>query len=65
MSKKLKVDPDKCIGCGTCAAVADKSFKLGEDGKSIPVNPAGDPEAKVKEAIESCPVDAIVWEEEK
>jgi ferredoxin len=59
MSKKLKVDEDKCIGCGTCVAVAPKSFKLNDDGKSIPIDPPGDEESAVQEAIESCPVDAI------
>ena len=62
MPKKLKVNKTTCIGCGTCVAVAEKSFKLEDDGKSVPVNPPGDPEEKIKEAIESCPVDAIAWD---
>jgi len=61
--KKVKVDKDKCIGCGTCVISAPKSFKLEADGKSAALNPAGDEEAKVREALESCPVQAINWEE--
>jgi ferredoxin len=56
---KAKVDKNKCIGCGTCVAIAPKSFKLGDDGKAQSIEPLGDSEEKVKEAAESCPVEAI------
>jgi ferredoxin len=56
---KVKVDREKCIGCGVCAVIAPKSFRLGEDGKSEPIEPAGDSEAMIKNAVESCPVGAI------
>ena len=62
--KKAKVDEDKCIGCGTCVVIAAKTFKLGDDGKAQAVKPAEDPESKVQEAIESCPVQAIAWQED-
>lgn len=62
MSKQAKVDLSLCIGCGTCAALAAKSFKIGEDGKSVAIVPAGDDEATVQNAIDSCPVKAIGWE---
>ena len=55
----MKVDKDKCIGCGTCVAIAAKSFKLTDDGKAIFIEPPGDEEAKIQEAIDSCPVAAI------
>ena len=57
--KKLKVDKNPCIGCGTCVAIAAKSFKLGDDGKAEPISPPGDEEKTIEEAIESCPVQAI------
>jgi len=56
---KIKVDSQKCIGCGTCVAIAPQSFKLTDDGKAEPIDPAGDSGEKIKEAIESCPVTAI------
>jgi ferredoxin len=59
MPKMPAVDKDKCIGCGTCTAIAPKSFKLGDDGKAQAINPVGDEEEKIKEAIDSCPVGAI------
>jgi ferredoxin len=55
----ISVDKTKCIGCGTCVAIAPKSFKLTNDGKAEAIEPAGDPEEKVKEASDSCPVQAI------
>ena len=64
MPKNIKINADTCIGCGTCVALAGKSFKLGDDGKSHPIVPPGDDEKTLKNAIESCPVDAISWKEE-
>jgi len=52
----VKVDKEKCIGCGACAAVCADGFELGSDGKAKVKN------AKVPciaEAISSCPVEAI------
>lgn len=63
MAKKLVVDKEKCIGCGTCTAMAGKSFKIGDDGKAQVISPAGDDEIIVQSAIDGCPVSAISWEE--
>lgn len=63
MKKVIKVDKDVCIGCGTCAIIAPKSFKLGADGKAEAINPPGDTAELVKEAIDSCAVQAISEEE--
>lgn len=57
--KTIVVDKNKCIGCGLCTALADKTFKLGKDGKSEVFNQNGDSEEKVEEAISSCPASAI------
>jgi ferredoxin len=57
--KKPVVDKEKCIGCGTCVALAGKTFKLGADGKSEVLEPVGDDEKTIAEAVEACPVKAI------
>ncbi len=31
---KIKLEVEKCIGCGSCAALCSKYFEMGEDGKS-------------------------------
>lgn len=53
----IKVDKNKCIGCGLCASICEEVFEMTSDGKAkvkaqkkIPC---------VKEAISNCPVDAI------
>jgi ferredoxin len=55
----VSVDKDKCIGCGSCAAVCEEVFEI-KNGKAIIKK--GKEKSKipcVKEAAESCPVDAI------
>lgn len=66
LMKKIVVDEGICIGCGACVAMAPKSFRLNEKGKSEPIGlpagkavPPGDSEEKLEEAIEGCPVRAI------
>ncbi len=56
---KVTIDKNLCLGCGTCVAIAPKSFKLGNDGKAEVIEPMGDKETAIKEAIDSCPVSAI------
>ena len=59
---KVVVDKSKCIGCGTCVAIAPQSFKL-EGATAVALDPLGDSEELVKEAVDSCPVDALTIEE--
>ncbi len=51
----MKVDEDKCIGCGACESVCPEGFEM-KDGKSHLKNPKA---GCVDEAISSCPVGAI------
>jgi ferredoxin len=52
----IKVDKEKCIGCGACEAVCPQVFKLKNEKaevkaqKNLPC---------VQDAIESCPTNAI------
>ncbi len=61
MPRKLKitVDTNVCVGNATCEIYASNTFALNEDRQSMVTNPDGDPEEKVLEAAENCPVSAI------
>lgn len=53
---------DTCIGCGACTAVCPDVFDLNDEGKAF--NTLGEDVSddlmdSVKEAAESCPVEAI------
>ena len=54
---KIAVDKNKCVGCGLCTSVCAEVFEIGKDGKAN-VKAQKDLPC-VKEAIESCPVEAI------
>ena len=64
MSKKVYLDQDECIGCGSCEEICPDVFKLNEGTeKAELIKPEGGPEDQIQEAIDTCPVSCIHWEE--
>ena len=64
VARKVRVDEDTCIGCGTCEGICPEVFQVSEEeGKSQVINPEGGPEDLIQKAIDSCPMEAINWEE--
>ncbi|MEK6906468.1 MAG: ferredoxin [Nanoarchaeota archaeon] len=53
----IKIDKEKCIGCGLCASTCSEVFELKDDMKAYVKKQKNLP--CVIEAIESCPVEAI------
>jgi len=53
---KIEIDQKKCIGCGTCVALAPEVFELDKNNKSRVKNPKG---ANEELAADSCPTGAI------
>jgi ferredoxin len=47
------------MGSGNCSFYAPATFDLGDDGKAIVIDPAGDPEDKINTAAKGCPTQAI------
>ncbi len=64
MPRKVVVDQEICVGCGTCASLCPEIFELDEAlGKSRVIMPEGGDPACIEDAINSCPVSAISWQE--
>ncbi len=61
---KVRVDENLCTGCGLCADICPEVFEMGDDVSIVKVdNISSELEEKVREAAESCPVEAIIIEE--
>jgi len=62
MSKKFKINKERCIGCGTCVQACPGSTKLGDDMKAIVI----DHEKLEKcDGAKVCPFGAIEEVEDK
>jgi ferredoxin len=62
---KIKVEKEKCIGCGACIAIAGNVFDFDDENmaKVIVDKVSKDDEENVIEALENCPTGAIIKEE--
>jgi ferredoxin len=67
---KIKLEREKCIGCGSCTAICSKYFEMAEDGKSHIKDSVKDEKTNIEEletekiecaetASESCPAQCI------
>lgn len=54
---KVKIDKNKCIGCGLCASICPEEFVL-KNGKANAKKATTDSPC-AKKAADSCPVKAI------
>ena len=64
---KVRVDKDRCQGHTLCAMIAPDMFELSEiDGSSSAVTEVvpADQENAVREAVQSCPEQAIIIDED-
>ena len=59
---KVRVDQEKCIGCGLCTSLAEAVFAFNDEGKVSAGEVTSDDEEAVESAVSSCPVEAIVKE---
>ena len=60
--KGVYVDEMTCIGCLHCAHTARNTFFIEpEHGRARVIRQDGDLEDTIQEAIETCPVNCIVW----
>lgn len=61
MFMKVKVDPELCIACGSCVSLVPEVYDWDDDGKAQAIDEevSTDLEDEVREALESCPTEAI------
>ncbi len=57
----IKIDEQKCVGCGRCTEICPEIFKLNEKGKAEVIE-EGDKECAIR-ASDECPTEAIFVEE--
>lgn len=63
--EKVIVNKEKCIGCGACVSLVEKIFEFGDDGlaqvkENVDFDTLDESLCEeVKDAMESCPVEAI------
>lgn len=63
--KKIFVNEEACIGCGACVAIDSEHFDFNDDGLSEVINNENIESENAKNAISSCPTNAIVYVEEE
>jgi ferredoxin len=64
MSKAVYIDEEECIGCGSCVEICPEVFQMQEGDEKAQVIKSGEgPEDLIQEAIDTCPVSCIHWEE--
>lgn len=61
---KIKVIRDLCIGAASCVAIAPKVFELDNEAKAIILDENGNTDEDILAAAQSCPVNAIIIEDE-
>ena len=61
---KARVDQDACIGCAMCPDIAPEIFRMDDTGKAESFNDVDNKnKTEVQQAIDTCPVEAISWDE--
>ncbi|MDD2181317.1 MAG: ferredoxin [Bacilli bacterium] len=61
--KKVKIIEENCIACGLCESIAGDIFVVEDVARVIVDKVKEDQIELVQEAIDSCPTDAIEWDE--
>jgi ferredoxin len=64
MAQTVYIDAEECIGCGSCVEICPEVFQMKEgEEKAEVVKPGGGPEELIQEAMDTCPVSCIHWED--
>lgn len=58
------IDFDACEGCATCESLCPEVFEMRDDEKAYVKNAHACDTCDCQEAMDSCPVECISWQEE-
>jgi ferredoxin len=62
---RVRVDPDICTGCELCVTTCPEVFEMRGDKSIVISNPVPRiAEENCRKAVEECPVEAIIIEED-
>ncbi len=65
MAKRVVIDTEECTGCETCVEMCPDVIEFVEaDEVAVVIKEEGGDEDCIEEAIETCPVECIHWEED-
>jgi ferredoxin len=58
---RIAVDRDRCVGSGTCEALAPEVFEVDDDGVLVVLRdePDEDEQSDVRDAVTACPTRAL------
>jgi ferredoxin len=58
---RIEVDRERCVGSGTCEALAPDVFEVDDEGVLVVhrSEPAGDELSDVEDAVQACPTRAL------
>ena len=56
---RVLVDRERCVGSGTCEALAPELFEVGDDGVVELLGPVPADDAEVRDAVSACPTGAL------
>ena len=57
---RIQLNREVCVGDRACSEEAPETFALDEDGKTVVVDPQGDPPEQVLRAAKQCAYDGII-----
>ncbi len=65
MGRRVVLDEECCVGCGSCAELCPEVFQMAEDGeKAHVVSPEEVERDSVQDAIAACPGECISIEDQ-